>query len=214
MSSKTQRGASESAGAFVPQVQTGTVSTDSRLPLQPDEPLLFFCSESEFQVVGGKLLPLVSEVRIKPGALCVDRRGGVSGLIGVMTLSRKILVPPDREVPAWGERCRGYNRQLDIRVKDARGNQEFAYCSIWQRPRLVGGVIVWDRDADGYVAFLEEVYKDLLGGRIDPAIREATEAPLRHDLATYRRRPSHDVWAQDQIALLYTIYPSLRPKTE
>lgn len=205
---------SQDSGAFVPQVQTGTVNTDSRFPLDPSEPYLLFCSEDAFQVVGGRLLPAIADVRMRPGVLNVDRWGGVQGLVGLMTLQRRILIPPDRDVPAWGSRVRGYNRQVEIRTTDARGNKMFAYCTIWEKPRLLGSRVIWDRDAEGWVQFLEEVHKDLLGGRIDPAVKQITEAPLREEYAALRRRPAHDVAAQDRLELLYSVYPSLRQKAD
>lgn len=169
-----------------------------RLPRWAD--FVYVVGPEEVDLIGGEFLPRLNRFRIQIGLHAVKDPGRAGGdpLFGPALTEHcerkaRVDIHPQRDgikVRAWGEEvvpdipedARSYYVQI---YDGARGP---CHASVWQRPRVLGTSVRWDKDAEGERDFQRQIRAKVLKG-LDPTVmrhvyQEAIQSVLRlHDNA-------------------------------
>lgn len=143
---------------------------------RPDFTLTFH--PARWQEVDGELVPLLGRMSHQPGVNNVDHFGDTTRAEVNLVKKGWTLIPPEA-CPAsmTPDGIAGYVRVFD-------GKNGPIHVTAWERPRALGSRVVWDRDEDGYRAWLRHL---MTAGYI-PAPDSAVVDMIREGLTQKRER--------------------------
>lgn len=153
--------------------------------LDPKPAFLFFASESEVELVKGKVMPMPLKVRLEPGAM-VTSKGDFGPLLQYQAKNGRILVDGDMVVTAWGKQVKGYIQRIKVGL-DAGGGPVYHYHDVWTRYVKVGSQTKMEFDHDGYNIFRQQLLGVLGIDEIHPAIAGPMVGNARSELARARQ---------------------------
>ncbi len=128
----------------------------ARLPLPENAPFLIYVDRGRVKLIEGEFRYNPVKVPIEAGAQGVTDRDDSSMRGYQETKLKRIPVPLDFEVIAWGERVGGYMIEKDI-GRDALGKQLWHYHDVWTRYEMIGNSMIVEFDHEGWADFCRRV---------------------------------------------------------
>lgn len=167
----------------LPSVQAGPQYP----PLASTPIFAYFADPTSVQFVEGEAVYWPVKVSFEAGIQgCRD--GSVAPSVEYETrVNKRVLVPLDRPVVAWGQTLGGYVQRIDL-APDARGKPRFHHADVWTRYDVVGSQVHQSFDQDGWLEFCRSMV-DLLGP-IHAGVIAGTKARIK-ELANQHRRTGH-----------------------
>jgi hypothetical protein len=130
-----------------------------RIPLSENSPFEFWVDLDRLIFVNGVARWNPISVPVTPGIQGVPQDGSPGTVHNYQTQDlKRIPVPLDFKVKAWGETVTGYMVRMDI-GKDRRGKQLYHYHDVWTRYEVRGRRIRIERDEDGWSDFRQRLEK-------------------------------------------------------
>ncbi len=175
------------------------------LRVLPRHDFVLLVSPSEIDLVHGKPLPRLIRFPIDPGLMGVPpvKNPGdpiqwePAALRHCRALGR-LIVDPLRyklDITAFGQKVKPGDQEdlSDPRtwyVRSYAGYKGTVNVSVWQRPRTLGGTVIWEHDKEGEIEFLLEIAEKMFGGG-DPAIKEAVLQEAKQNLRNLEDEARH-----------------------
>ena len=150
----------------VKQQSTITDGTITQIPVaaqreaphrRENSPFQYWLDPASVRFVDGEPVYALVRVDLRPGAQGGKPNGDPTASDGYQTtMLRRIKVPLDFAVTAWGEAHTGYLIR-EVIGEDRRGKQMIAYREPWERWRRVGSMTIREYDQAGYDKFCRDV---------------------------------------------------------
>lgn len=130
-------------------------------------------------VVGDKaeILPKLIVIKGRAGLDGCVKKNDVNGRWGVYA-NRGFIQVPDREVEAFGEIVESYRSIFDIDNGDPDKTPPTHITSAWRRPRMYGGNVTWDHDAEGEIAFRRAIRAEIFGDEVPSGVLDSLRREL------------------------------------
>jgi hypothetical protein len=172
-----------------PITQHPTADKPQRLNLAENGSFQFWVDVDRVRWVDGVCFFNPVAIEITPGIQNVPADGDPASIESYQgrTLKR-LAVPMDFKVKAWGQNCTGYVLRKDI-GQDRRGKQLYHFHSVWHRHVEHGRNLRVEFDAEGFQDFCKRVEK-LMGGAPVEFAADAEAARVR-GVAQELRRMRH-----------------------
>ncbi len=156
-----------------------------RIPLPENSPFQFWVDEGRTKLVGDEFRYHPVSVPFKPGVQGVsDSDTGPMKTYQEDKL-RRVLVPMDFDVTAWGEPVTGYMIRKDV-GQDRLGKQLWHYHDVWTRHIPVGSSLILEYDQAGFDDFCKRA-EALVGRPPHPQVAKAEAARMKKSAQTHRR---------------------------
>lgn len=179
-----------------------------RKPLKQNAPFRYWVDPSQIAWIDGEPYARPIKVPIKPGAQNTPGTGDPTQSDGYQARRMKrVPVPLDFEVMAWGEAVRGY-ALAETFAHDLEGKPLVHYHDVWTRYDMVGSQLVPTFDRDGWQNFCRRATA-LIGG-LHPQVVEASREQVRQRARAIRQATPANQNARDAADQLEA---ATKPKT-
>lgn len=153
-----------------------------RLPgVHEDYDFLFAVHPDQWDVV-----IVDGKAEVLPRLIALKGRAGLDGCTNKNDVAQRFPVyenrgfirVPDRPVQAFGETVDSYRAVFDIDNGDPDKTPPTHITTAWRRPRMYGGRVTWDHDAEGELAFRREIKAEIFDNEVPSGVLDSLRADL------------------------------------